>query len=109
MLNNYFADDEYHPSNLIYTHPIYRHSLHLGDMSSALDTEFLTNHQIRTGNHLVTQSSLQPQLWNISSTNLDYKSSTSSTHCSTSSQKTSPNISPQSVNSSKNNSKITMF
>ena len=53
MINNYFADDEYHPSDLIYSHPIYRHHLHLGDMSSALDTEFLAKNQIRTGNHLV--------------------------------------------------------
>ena len=52
MINNYFTDEEYHQSNLIYNHPIYRHSLHLGDMSSALDTEFLLKSQIRTGNHL---------------------------------------------------------
>lgn len=51
MINNYFSDDEYHPSDLVYTHSIYRHSLHLGDMSSALDVNLLLKNNIKTGKH----------------------------------------------------------
>lgn len=52
MINNYFSEDEYHPSDLVFTHPIYRHSLHLGDMSSALDVGMLLKSNIKTGTHV---------------------------------------------------------
>jgi hypothetical protein len=38
MINNYFEEeDEYHPSDEIFQHPVHGNCLHLGDMSAAID------------------------------------------------------------------------
>ena len=49
MINNYFDEDEYHSSDSVYTHPVYNHSLFIGDMSSALDIDYLHKSNIKTG------------------------------------------------------------
>lgn len=48
MINNYF-EHEYRASHIVYTHEDYGHHIHLGDISSALDQEFLQRENILTG------------------------------------------------------------
>ena len=56
MINNYFEDDDhYHPSDPVYLHPTHHHHLHIGDMSAAVDLDYLRKHNIRTGICLAMQ------------------------------------------------------
>lgn len=55
MINNFFDSEvEYHPSDEIFKHPIHGNSLHLGDMSAAVDVETLQKNNIKTGNICLT-------------------------------------------------------
>jgi len=40
MINN-FLEYEYQPSNRVYTHEITNNGIHIGDVSSAMDLDFL--------------------------------------------------------------------
>jgi hypothetical protein len=48
MINNYL-EYEYRPSNKIYTHEETGKSIHLGDISAALDLDFINRECISTG------------------------------------------------------------
>lgn len=54
MINN-FLEHEYHPSDRVYTHEITNNSIHIGDVSSAMDLDLLKRERVRTGNPRVTQ------------------------------------------------------
>lgn len=48
MLDNFF-EDNYHSYDKVYKHPETERIIYLGDMQSALDIDFLHNHNIKTG------------------------------------------------------------
>lgn len=54
MINNYL-EDEYHPSDVVYTHEVSGRALHLGDISAALDRDGIRREAISTGTCLPTQ------------------------------------------------------
>lgn len=54
MINNYLEQD-YHPSDVVYTHEQSGRKLHLGDISSALDTDNIKREAITTGTTSSTQ------------------------------------------------------
>lgn len=85
MLNNYLAH-EYHPSDVVFTHDS-GHALHLGDISAALDGDFIKREAITTGPSTPTQSSRLPPEWTRCSS--IPQSRTSSTRSSTPKPRTS--------------------
>jgi hypothetical protein len=51
MLNN-FVEYEYQPYHKIFTHPISAFSIFLGDVSAALDLDFIKSEPIHLGNSI---------------------------------------------------------
>jgi hypothetical protein len=50
MINNFFDDEPaYHPYNKIHTHDVYHYHIFLGDISSALDVNFIKDELIKAG------------------------------------------------------------
>ena len=48
MFDN-FVEENYHPSDLVYTHTETSNNIFIGDAQAALDLHFLTLKNIRTG------------------------------------------------------------
>jgi len=48
MFDN-FLEEQYHPSDPVFTHPSTSNKLYIGDVQSALDTDSLKDKNITTG------------------------------------------------------------
>ena len=67
MFDN-FLEEEYHPSDPVFTHPRSSHLIFIGDVQSALDTDSLSSKNITTGTPPAMQWSPRPRTWTISAT-----------------------------------------
>lgn len=68
MFDNFIEENPYHSSDQVFTHPITKNRIFIGDIQAALDFDQLKANTIKTGSLTIIQSLQRPRIWTMSDT-----------------------------------------